>query len=253
MSKDIQTLITSEHYQAELAKALPRHITPDRFARVFLTTVGKTPKLKECTPASLLKCCMDCSALGLEPDNRRAYLIPYGKEATLIIGYQGLVELVRRSGDVTAIRAETVCEQDAFSWANGVIDHQIDWRNPRGNVQAVYAEAKLKSGEVQTAVMTRDEVEGIRRRSKAGTSGPWVSDWAEMAKKTAVRRLVKMLPMSSEIHQAIERDDEAQFPMRNVTRTAPTPMFLQPADVSEPEAEPESADVETANAGKEDW
>lgn len=250
MSKDINALIASDHYQKEFAKALPRHLTVERFTRIAQSAVSKNSKLGECTPASILKCCMDCSSLGVEPDNRKAYIIPYGREATLVIGYMGLIELVRRSGDVVSIYAETVCEADEFSWHNGEVEHRIDWRNDRGAVQAVYAVARLKSGEVQTAVMTKTEVEAIRKRSKAGNSGPWVDHWSEMAKKTAVRRLVKMLPMSSEIHQAIERDDESQFgSMRNVTKTI-TPAFLQQSE-PEPQPEPEiiEAQPETVEEG----
>jgi recombination protein RecT len=188
-----------------------------------------------------MKCLLDLSAMGLEPDGRRAHLIPYGKEATLIIDYKGLVELIRRSGDVISIRAETVCENDSFAWTNGQVHHAVDWRNPRGKVQAVYAEAVMKSGERQSAVMTHDEVEGIRRRSKAGNSGPWVTDWPEMAKKTAVRRLSKMLPLSSEIMQHVEADDDQFRNVRNVTPSAP-PVFAlpdAPAEVVPIEDQPE--------------
>lgn len=159
-----------------------------------------------------MKCLLDLSAAGLEPDGRRAHLIPYGNECTLIIDYKGLVELIRRSGEVVGLRAETVCEFDEFDWINGEITHKVDWRRPRGEVQAVYAEAKMKDGETQTAVMTREEVEEIRKRSRAGNNGPWVSDWSEMAKKTAVRRLSKMLPLSSEVAQNIAADDNQFAP-----------------------------------------
>jgi len=220
MSKqDIKTLINSDSMREQFARALPKHLPAERFARVAITALTRTPKLQECTPASLMKCLLDLSAMGLEPDGRRAHLIPYGNEATLIIDYKGLVELIRRSGDVVSIRAETVCAADSFAWRNGEIAHEIDWRQPRGEVQAVYAECVMKTGERQVAVMTRDEVEAIRARSRAGKSGPWVTDWAEMAKKTAVRRLSKMLPLSSEIMDHVTRDDD-QFPaasMRNVT------------------------------------
>jgi recombination protein RecT len=212
---DLRTLINSDRVKAEIIRALPSHVTPDRFIRVMLTALTKTPKLMECTQESVMRCMMDCSALGIEPDGRRVHLIPYGKECTLIIDYKGLVELVRRSGNVTSIRAEHVCENDEFSWENGVLNHRIDWRKPRGEIQAVYAEAKLASGETQTAVMTREEVEGIRKRSKAGSSGPWVTDWGEMAKKTPLRRLVKLLPLSADIAEAIDRDGDRVE--RNVT------------------------------------
>jgi recombination protein RecT len=224
MSQDIRSLIASDKFKEQCAAALPKHLTADRFARVALTALTRNPKLQDCTRESLLRCLMDCSALGIEPDGRRAHLIPYKDQCTLIIDYKGLIELVRRSGDVTAIRAETVCENDGFDWENGTITHRIDWRKSRGEVQAVYAEAKLASGETQTAVMTLDEVEGIRKRSRAGTSGPWVSDWGEMAKKTALRRLIKLLPLSVEIADAVERDDDRIE--RDVT---PVPAKLPPA------------------------
>jgi recombination protein RecT len=232
---DIRSLIGSDKFREQVAAALPAHLTPERFARVCLTALTRTPKLMECTRESLLRCLMDCSALGIEPDGRRAHLIPFGKDCTLIIDYKGLVELIRRSGEVAAIRAETVCENDEFAWENGVVTHRVDWRNPRGEVQAVYAEAKLTSGEVQTAVLTKDEVEGIRKRSRAGTSGPWITDWAEMAKKTAIRRLSKLLPLSVEIAEAMDKDDD-RLSERNVT---PVPRIAAlPEMIAEPEPEP---------------
>ena len=237
----LKSLISSDAMREQFARALPRHLAPERFARIAITALTRTPKLADCTPASVMRCLLDLSAMGLEPDRRRAHLIPYGAECTLIIDYKGLVELIRRSGDVASIRAETVCENDHFEWSNGAIEHKIDWRKDRGQVQAVYAIARLTSGEEQTAVMTRAEVEAIRNRSRAGKSGPWVTDWAEMAKKTAVRRLAKMLPLAFEVAQHIERDDD-QFAKRNVTpRRMPEALLPKVAD-DEPAEEPEPED-----------
>lgn len=234
---DIKSLISSDTMREQFARALPRHLTPERFARIAITAITRTPKLADCTPASVMRCLLDLSAMGLEPDGRRAHLIPYGQECTLIIDYKGLVELIRRSGDVAALRAETVCENDQFEWVNGAIDHRVDWRADRGQVQAVYAIAKLASGEEQSAVMTRQEVEAIRRRSRAGNSGPWVTDWPEMAKKTVVRRLAKMLPLAFEVAQHVERDDD-QFTQRNVT-PAKLPGALLPKPEQDDDTEPE--------------
>jgi recombination protein RecT len=181
-----------------------------------------------------MKCLLDCSAMGIEPDGRRAHLIPYGRECTLIIDYKGLVELIRRSGDVASIRAETVCEKDEFAWKNGEIFHEVNWREDRGEVQAVYAIAKMKSGESQSTVMTKAEVNAIRDKSRAGKSGPWVDHWAQMALKTAVRRLSKMLPLSSEIMDHVTRDDDQFTGMRNAT-PRPAPAFVLPTADEAPE------------------
>ena len=245
--KDLRGLLNSDRVKSEIARALPTHLTPDRFVRVALTALTRTPRLADCTQESFLRCIMDCSALGLEPDGRRAHLIPYKDQCTLIIDYKGYVELVRRSGDVAAIRAETVCEADGFEWENGVVTHRINWRTSRGEVQAVYAEAKLASGETQTAVMTLDEINAIRDRSQGYTyaknnkkSHPWMTDWAEMAKKTALRRLIKLLPLSVEIADAMDKDDD-RLTERNVTPVTPVKLSLpepEPAlDVAEAQEE----------------
>lgn len=205
----IGDLIRSDTMKAQFEAALPKHITPDRFVRVAMTAINRVPALRKCTQESLMQCLLDCSAIGLEPDGRRAHLIPYGDKCTLILDYKGMVELVRRSGDVRKIHADIVCEDDEFEADPGeVIRHKIDYRKTdRGPVYAVYAIAWLKDGARQAAIMSVAEVNAIRKRSKAGGSGPWVTDWNEMAKKTAFRRLCKWLTLSPEIRDAIEIDD----------------------------------------------
>lgn len=179
----IRDHLSSEKFRLEVEKALPTHITPDRFIRVALTALTKTPKLADCTQASLFNALLTCSQLGLEPDGRRAHLIPYGNQCQLIIDYKGLIELAKRSGEVESWSAEIVKENDEFSWDNGIVEHKIDWRKPRGNSQCVYSRVRLKGGAFDYAVMTMDEVEAIRKRSRAGNNGPWVTDFDEMAKK----------------------------------------------------------------------
>ncbi len=200
--------IDSDYFKKQIAVALPKHMTPDRFARVALTAMLKTPKLLECTKESVIECLLNCSALGIEPDGRRAHLIPYGNKCTLIVDYKGIVELAKRSGDVSNVFAQIICDKDDFVWENGEVTHRIDWRHARGDMYAVYATITLKDGSKQSEVMTKDEVEAIRKRSKAGTSGPWVTDFNEMAKKTVFRRLSKWITLSPEVADALDKDEE---------------------------------------------
>jgi len=205
--KTIQDII--RHDMAEqFALALPSVCTPDRFVRVALTTINKNPKLAQCTQTSLLACLMDCASLGIEPDGRRAHLIPYGDKATLIIDYKGLIELARRSGLVSGWRAEIVCDKDKFSYKNGVVKHEINFRADRGEPFAVYSECRFKDGVIDCEVMTMHEVDAIRKRSRAGGDGPWKTDYLEMAKKTVIRRHSKRLPLSAEFRDALDKDQD---------------------------------------------
>jgi len=207
---DVRSLIESDAFKAQIQKALPKHLTPDRFIRVAVTAMTRTPKLAECTQASLFQSLLTCSQLGIEPDGRRAHLIPYGKDCQLIIDYKGLAELAMRSGVVANIHADVVCDADTFEYDRGTVGaHKIDFRKPRGKVYAVYAICRFKDGTEKAEVLSAEEVEAVRKRSRAGQAGPWVTDWNEMAKKTAFRRLSKWLPLSPEYRDALDHDADA--------------------------------------------
>jgi len=197
--------------------ALPKHLTPERLARVALTAISSNPRLLECTRESLALALIEAGQLGLEPSGvmGQAYLVPYynGKtkryEAQFQIGYRGLIDLARRSGEVTKIEARAVREGDEFSYEYGLRPNLVHRPDPtsQGDITHVYAIAWLKEGEPIFEVMTREEVERIRRRSKAAESGPWVTDYEAMARKTVVKRLAKYLPLSPEAEAAIEADN----------------------------------------------
>jgi recombination protein RecT len=199
--------------QGEIAKAIRGAITPELMIRATLTYAQKNPKVFDCTKESIAKCLMDCAALGLLPDGTlgTAYLVPYGTSCTLIIGYRGLIELARRSGQLTSIEAHVVREGDQFQCEFGlvpVLKHvpKLEGAMDRP-VVAAYAIAHFKDGSHHCEVMGKSEVDAIRARSRAGGSGPWVSDYAEMAKKTVVRRLMKYMPLTPEMADTFEATD----------------------------------------------
>jgi recombination protein RecT len=201
---------------AQIARVVPKHLTAERMARVALTALTRTPKLANCTQASFFRCLLDLSQWGLEPDGRRAHLIPYGTECTVVIDYKGIVELCYRSGTVSAIHADVVRRGDLFDFNNGHVVNHTPWflRDPSerpdkpGDVFAVYCIVQMTNGAAKHEVMSKEDVEGIRARSKSGNNGPWKTDWNEMAKKTVFRRCSKWLPWSAEIHDAMNGDDD---------------------------------------------
>lgn len=127
---------------------------------------------------------MKCAELGIEPDGRRAYLIPYKNDIQLIIDYKGIAELAMRSGMISNIHADKVCDNDDFEYNIGEITtHRIHFRRPRGEAYAYYSIVTFKDGTKKCEVMSKDEIDSIRKRSKSPNNGPWVTDYDEMAKK----------------------------------------------------------------------
>lgn len=236
----LKSILNSDAGRAQFAAALPKHMTPERFCRVAITALTRTPKLQDCTRESFFRCLLDLSAMGLEPDGRRAHLIPYGKECTLVVDYKGTAELVMRSGLVGSIHADKVCENDAFEVNRGkVAKHVIDYRRPRGAAYAYYCLVTFKDGSEKSEVMTKEEVEAIRNRSQGykaaiqyNKSHPWLTDFDEMAKKTVFKRASKWLSLSPEIRLALEHDDDDDRLASNTLReAAPQPAFTKPAAV----------------------
>lgn len=196
------------------ALVLPNVCTPERFARVALTCLRKNQKLAMAIQTqqgrlSVAEQFMKCAELGIEPDGRRAYLIPYKNEVQLIIDYKGIAELAMRSGKISNIHADKVCENDEFEYNVGMIEkHRIDFKRERGNTYAYYAIVTFKDGTKECEVMSKADIDKIRLRSKSANNGPWVTDYDEMAKKTVFRRLSKWLPLSPEMQKVLDIDDE---------------------------------------------
>lgn len=212
--------LESKDFKLAIASVLPTHLTPDRFVRLAIAASTRTPKLGECDPNTVLQCLMQLSQFGLEPDGRNAHLIPFRNQrgsydCTLIIDYKGLATLAKRSGQVSYVHADAVCENDQFEFNKGVVvKHEVDFKKDRGKAYAYYAMVRYKDGTEQAACMTKADVDKIRGRSRAGNAGPWVSDYDEMGKKTVFRRLSKWLELSPEFRDALEADADTLEELR---------------------------------------
>jgi recombination protein RecT len=214
--KTLKAWLQTDTIKSEIAKVLPKHMTAERMARVAINALTRTPKLNECTQESFFRCLLDLSQWGLEPNGRDAHLIPYGKECTLILDYKGLATLAYRSGKVKLIHADVIREGDIFFYSLGEIRDHTSWiwrtdadkPEKAGAVIGAYCLVKMEGDVTKCEVMTLDEVLAIKARSRSGNSGPWVTDFNEMAKKTVFRRVSKWLPLSPELIEAMNKDDD---------------------------------------------
>ena len=218
--------------QGELMKMLPKHLNIERLLKVAQIAATTTPALAKCDVASLVGAIGQCAQMGLEPNTvlGHAYLVPFNtkrKDANgnekwvnsvqVIIGYKGLIDLARRSGQIVSIAAHEVCEKDHFELIYG-LDEKLEHRpalGERGEVIGFYAVAKLKDGGHCFEFMSTYQVEQIREGSqgyqqavkyKKEANHPWTAHFVEMGRKTVIRRLAKYLPLSVEFQTAATLD-----------------------------------------------
>lgn len=221
--------------RGEIAKMLPRHLDAERLLKVAQIAATTTPQLAKCDVASLVGAIGQCAQMGLEPNTvlGHAYLVPFntkrkdteGNErwvnsVQVIVGYKGLIDLARRSGQIVSISARDVCEADKFELVYG-LDETLEHRpamGERGAVIGFYAIAQLKDGGHAIEWMSRSQVEKVRDGSqgwqqalkyKNTASHPWEAHFVEMGRKTVIRRLAKYLPLSVEFQQAAQLDEQA--------------------------------------------
>lgn len=209
-----------EKQRHQIASALPKHVSPDRMIRLACTEFSKNPLLQKCTPVSVFGSIIQASQLGLEIGVLgQAYLVPYfnkkanAHECQLIPGYKGLIALARRSGEVSSIETHIVYARDEFDLVLGIessVKHVPFLEGDRGAPRLVYGVAKFKDGGHHFEWMPLTEVDRIRSRSKAANSGPWVTDYEQMVRKTLIRRMANYLPMSIELANAIQIGDSAE-------------------------------------------
>ncbi len=236
--EEVKKTLMSDEYKAQFAMALPPQMPPEKFLRVAITAVNKSPDLLECTRQSLYQSFMLAAQDGLLPDGREAAIVKYSLKGVPTATYMpmvgGLLKKIRNSGELKSITAKVVHENEEFKyWIDEDGEHLRHvpmLSGDKGKLVHVYALAKTNDDGVYVEVMTVAEVEKVRNVSRAKDAMAWTQWWDEMAKKTAIRRLSKRLPMSTDLDDLVRRDDHLYdvTPKAEEPKAAPgTPSRLQ--------------------------
>lgn len=224
-----------EKMMPSIQSVLPQHVTAERMSRIALNVIRTNPKLLQCNINSLMGGVMEAAKLGLEPGLQgQCYLIPFDKrekvgnawkvvdtEAQFIIGYKGLIDLVRRSGQVSTIEARTVHENDAFDFEYGLEDklYHKPTLTDKGAPIAYYAKARMKDGGYSFLVMGHQDMEAYKEKyAKSKKFGPWVDEFDAMARKSVLRQLIKYLPIS--VEQLSNFDEQSGADVHNEVNNA---------------------------------
>lgn len=200
-----------------MAAVLPKHVTPERMLKVFLTAFQKVPDLAKCDRLSIIAAVMDASETGLPPDGKRAALIPRKIKGVLKAQfqpmYQGVLELARNSGEIKDVEVRTVYEGDEFSYAYGLNPHLT--HSPKGTSfkpTHTYCIIRLKEGGVQWKVMSWGEILKVKEKFSKASDGPWNDALGQIAmgEKTVFLRTAKWAPVSRELERALDADERAE-------------------------------------------
>lgn len=206
-----------ESRRAALAEAAASHIDPERVFAVVLQTVQRSDDLMRIAltnPLEVYRAVHLASSWGLEPTGSigGAHLVPYGDRIEVIADYRGLIKLARRSGEVTKVIARVVREKDEFRIEQGTTERLVHVPFLGGDAGApthVYTVITLRDGDTQFDWDTWAWVQSIKRRSRA-SSGPWQTDEVEMAKKSIIRRGLKLAPQAVEVQRVIVDEEERE-------------------------------------------
>ena len=225
--------------RAALSKVMPKHMDADRFLKMAISSFRLVPALKQCNTASFYSAMMACAQLGLEINTPlgHAYLIPFGKECTLIIGYKGLLDLIYRSGRVASVTPRLVRENDEFFVEYGTeerIVHRPKTDGDPGKVTGGYCFIRLTNGGIiGSGFLTVAEILKSKPE-KLGAKSPWKTYQNEMMLKTLIRRTAKYAPMSPEIGTAVVVDEAAERGAR-LKYDAGALEVIEPEDLPAPE------------------
>lgn len=223
---------------------------------IMKETVDKNGKciLESCSQASIANSLMDMATLGLNANKKQGYFIAYGGKCQFQKSYFGNITLARRNG-LKSISAEIIYEGDNFKYhiENGekVIDsHEQDFMNiDTDKIKGAYAVAHMEDGSVKVEVMNIHQLKKAWNQRQGGLKEDATSTHKkfadQMAKKTVINRLCKMIANTStdgNISEISDRLDEmehvdvvAEDVAYEVTENANTVDFPVDAEVVEGE------------------
>lgn len=212
--------LVRDNWQA-IQAALPETMDGRRFAGLVFNSVRRTPRLAEATASSLAGALLNAAALGLEVDTPlgEAYLLPYRRrtrdggeyvEAQLVVGYQGLLRLCRQHPDFKSVSSGWVGANDRFEYRYGTDPHleHTPALGDRGGMVAVWAAYALRDGTGDFIVLSPAEVAALRGKDRSDVADP--QHW--MARKTALKQVLKTAPKSTRMTVAMQVDEQAARP-----------------------------------------
>ena len=180
-----------------------------------IIAVSNSDALQECSPKSVMSSAIRAAALRLsvDPLMRQAHLVPFGKTATLIVDYHGLVQLMERTGmyefiNVFNVFPGEIVETERFT---GRVSIHGDATTRKGGDEIGWcAYYKTRAGSERMLYMTNEDCDAHGERYSKAYKNPksgWNTDRPAMRRKTVLRILAQRWGQFSATEAAWLKDD----------------------------------------------
>lgn len=191
-----------------------------------LTAMASDPALSICSVQSVIGAGLEIVRLGLNPNKTfgQAYVVPFKSKAQLQIGYKGWLSLAYRNGWIFRALAAYKCDEFEINFA-GIKDDikfspNYDERDETNslwvfnNLRGVIVYVKDAGGNEFSEFVPFKKLEQLRLKSqnqkdKEALTNIW-GEWAEeMYKAKAIKYVATRLPITEQIQEAINAENEA--------------------------------------------
>jgi recombination protein RecT len=226
----LREYIRSDEIQLRFADIVGRQNVGSYISSVMIA-VANSEALQKCEMKSIVSSALRAATLKLEvdPGIGYAYLVPYGSQANLIIGYKGLHQMAVRTGKYRYINVEEVWEGETATTERftGVVTITGTPKNKEKAI-GIVAYFELLKGYKKFLYMTMEEIEAHAKKfSKSygmdSKNNVWKTNRRSMEKKTVLRLLLTRWADLSGVSVANLDSDE------DFSEDLPEPADAQPA------------------------
>lgn len=171
------------------------HVNAVKYAALV---INQTKGLSECTKASIVQAISDMALQGLDVQRKQGYFIKYGNELKFFRSYFGDVAAAMMTKLIKDVKAVVIYEGDEFETEivndeEVVQKHKTKFTNRDNPIIGAYAVAILPEGAKRYCIMTKKEIDQNWKKSTNSNNSVQKEFPQEMAKRTVIRRLVKLL------------------------------------------------------------
>lgn len=189
----------------------------DAFVTSLIDLYSSDDYLKTCEPRDVMMEALKAAILQL-PINKAlgyAYIVPFNKKPTFVIGYKGLIQMAMNTGLYVNLNAGTIYEGMELKQNYLAGTFEVHGDPISDKAVGYFAYFKLVNGMEKALYMTREEMEVYGKKyspSYNSKFSPWQTEFEKMAHKTVMRQLLSVYgKLSIEMKNMIQNETDREI------------------------------------------